>query len=233
MSEGELRVDALARLALLVPGEQDTSGVLQRLMNTAADVLDVAGAAVTLVADGRTEVAGATPDLLAELEGAQQDYARGPGVEALRRGRAVAVSDVRTQWGRWPEYTTVAMRHGVSAVAQIPMRQGGEQVGALGLFAQRPRAWSGQDLSMAALLAGIAAGHLLTAETLRRQQRLAEQLQHALSSRIVVEQAKGVVAGARRITPEAAYELIRGHARQRRIGVHEVARAIVELGLRL
>ncbi|MGF6888215.1 AmiR/NasT family two-component response regulator [Nocardia sp. GAS34] len=59
------------------------------------------------------------------------------------------------------------------------------------------------------------------------------RLQHALSSRIVVEQAKGVVAGARRITPEAAYTLIRGHARQRRIGVHEVAWAIVELGLRL
>src|SRR6266568_658449 len=72
MSEGELRVDALARLALLVPGEQDTSGVLQRLMNTATDVLNVAGAAVTLVADGRTEVAGARPDLLAELEGAQR-----------------------------------------------------------------------------------------------------------------------------------------------------------------
>jgi GAF domain-containing protein len=178
-------------------------------------------------------VAAATPGLLAELEGAQHDYARGPGVEALRHGRTVAVPDVRTQRGRWPEYATVAMRQGVSAIAQIPMRQGGEQVGALGLFARRPRTWSGQDLSMAALLAGIAAGHLLTAETLRRQQLLAEQLQHALSSRIVVEQAKGVIAGARRINPDAAYEMIREHARRRRIGVHEVARAIVELGLRL
>ncbi len=232
MSENEERVGALSRLALLVPGEHDTTGVLLQLMNTATDVLNVAGAAVTLVADGHSEVAGATVDLLAEVEGAQHDHSRGPGVDALRRGESVAVPDVRAHWVRWPEYITVALRHGVSAVAQIPMRLGGEQVGALGLFTDRPRAWTGEDLSMAALLAGMAAGHLITADALRRQQELAEQLQHALSSRIVVEQAKGVLAGTHNITPEAAYELIRGHARRRRIGVHEVARAIVELGLR-
>jgi GAF domain-containing protein len=232
MSKVEQRVGAVARLALLGPGEQDTAGVLVQLMNTATEVLDVAGAAVTLVEDGHCEVAAATLDLLAEVEGAQRDYARGPGVDALRLGESVAVPDVRVHWVRWPEYITVALRHGVYAVAQIPMRLGGEQVGALGLFTQRPREWSGEDLSMAALLAGMAAGHLLTADALRAQRQRAEQLQHALSSRIVVEQAKGVLAGARQITPDAAYQLIRGHARRRRIGVHEVARAIVELGLR-
>ncbi len=232
MADNEQLVSAVARLVLL-PDAYGRSGVLLQLMNTATETLGLAGAAVTLVEDGHCEVAGATLDALCEIEAAQCDCRCGPGLEALRRGESVAIADVRDYRTEWPEYTSVAVRHGVSAVAQIPMQLGDTRVGALGLFAPRPRQWSAAELSVGALLAGMAAGHLLTAEKLQRQQQLTDQLQHALSSRIVVEQAKGVIAGAHRITPEAAYELIRGHARRRRVGVHEVARAIVELGLRL
>ncbi|MBF6328161.1 GAF and ANTAR domain-containing protein [Nocardia transvalensis] len=232
MADSEQLVSAVARLVLL-PDAYGTAGVLLQLMGTATEVLELTGAAVTLVEDGQCEVAGATPDVLREVEAAQRDCARGPGMEALRSGESVAVADVRRHWNEWPEYTDAAVRHGVSAVAEIPMQLGQTQVGALGLFAPAPREWTAVELSVGALLAGMAAGHLLTADKLRRQQRLTDQLQHALTSRIVVEQAKGVIAGARRITPEAAFELIRGHARRRRVNVHEVARAIVELGLRL
>ncbi|MCM6775320.1 GAF and ANTAR domain-containing protein [Nocardia sp. CDC159] len=232
MADNEQLMSAVARLVLL-PDAYGRSGVLLQLMGTATEVLGLSGAAVTLIEDGHCEVAGATPDGFREVEAAQRDCERGPGMEALRRGESVAVEDVREHRGRWPEYATAAARHGISAVAEIPMQLGDIQVGALGLFAPRPRHWTEGELSVGRLLAGMAAGHLLTADKLQRQQRLTDQLQHALTSRIVVEQAKGVIAGAQRITPEAAYELIRGHARRRRVGVHEVARAIVELGLRL
>ncbi|MFI5783472.1 GAF and ANTAR domain-containing protein [Nocardia sp. NPDC051570] len=232
MADNEQLVSAVARLVLL-PDAHARADVLRQLMGTATEVLGLAGAAVTLVEDGRCEVAGATPEGLREVEAAQRDCDRGPGVEALRRGESVAVADLRAHCHEWPEYTSIAVRHGISAVAQIPMRLDDTHVGALGLFASRPRQWTAADLSVGAALAGMAAGHLLTADKLQRQQRLTDQLQHALSSRIVVEQAKGLVAGAHHIAPEAAFELIRGHARRRRVGVHEVARAIVELGLRL
>jgi hypothetical protein len=233
MSDSEQLVSALARLALLSPEAEDRAGLLQQLIGTATELLALAGAAVTLVMDGRREVAGATPGELRDVEVVQQDCERGPGVDALRNGEAVAVPDVRLHRSRWPEYAGAAVRYGLPAMVAIPMQLGSARVGALGLYASAPRAWTGADLSVGALLAGMAAGHLVTADRLRHQRQLTDQLQHALTSRIVVEQAKGVIAGTRRTTPEAAYELIRGHARRNRVSVHEVARAIVALGLRL
>ncbi|QIS20284.1 ANTAR domain-containing protein [Nocardia terpenica] len=233
MSDSDLLVSALGRLALLPLGSRDRSLVLLRLIETATETFDLTGAVVTLVEDGHCEVAGATADALLELEVTQQDCACGPAVEALRHGECVAVTDVREQSSRWPDYTRAAVARGVSAVAEIPMQLGPTRIGALGLYAPEPREWTATDLSVAGLLAGLAAGHLLNDDRLRRQQRLTHQLQHALDSRIVVEQAKGVLAGARSTTPDAAYQLIRAHARRRRIGVQEVARAIVQLGLRL
>jgi AmiR/NasT family two-component response regulator len=79
----------------------------------------------------------------------------------------------------------------------------------------------------------MATGHIVNASVLRRQRRLTEQLQHALDSRIVVEQAKGVIANARQTTPEVAFELIRTHARKNRATVQAVARGIIDLGMRL
>jgi GAF domain-containing protein len=127
----------------------------------------------------------------------------------------------------------VADRHGMSSVAQIPMRVGNLTVGALGLYGPTPRAWTERDLLVGGMLASVASGHIFNTNVLRRQQRLTRQLQHALDSRIVVEQAKGVIANARRTTPESAFELIRSHARKNRIAVHAVAKGIVELGLRI
>ncbi|MBF6170762.1 GAF and ANTAR domain-containing protein [Nocardia blacklockiae] len=233
MSDGDALVPALGRLVSRLPEAPNRSDALSELMGTATDVLALSGAAVTLVEDGRCEVAGALPGELMEVAAAQQDCARGPGLDALRQGTPVAVPDVHRHRERWPEYTGAAVRHGVSAVVELPLQLGAVRLGVLGLYAPAPREWTAADLSLGALLAGLAANHLLTTDRLRRQQQLTDQLQHALDSRIVVEQAKGVIAGARRIGPDAAYDLIRTHARRHRIGVHEVARGIVELGLRL
>ncbi|WP_024805126.1 GAF and ANTAR domain-containing protein [Nocardia sp. BMG51109] len=233
MSDGEPMMSALARLVLRLPDAPDRSGAVRQLIATAIDVLALCGAAVTLIDEDGGSVAGAVPDELAHVEAAQQDCARGPGVDALRRGEPVAVADMHRHGGQWPEYASAAVRHGVPAVVAIPVQLDSARLGVLSLYDSVPRDWTAEELSVGTLLAGLAAGHLLTADRLRRQQRLTDQLQHALTSRIVVEQAKGVIAGARRVTPDAAYDLIRTHARRRRVGVHEVARAIVELGLRL
>ncbi|MCP2316937.1 GAF domain-containing protein [Nocardia amikacinitolerans] len=233
MSDSELLVTALSGLVGLLPEPGDLTEPLHRLIDSATDALDLAGCAVLLVADGSSGVVTATPAALADVALSQRSSARGPALDALRHGEPVAVADVRERHSSWPEYTSVAARHGVRAVAEIPMRSGTTTVGALGMYAYDPREWTEPELSVGALLAGIAAGHILTAERLRAQQRLTEQLQHALDSRVLVEQAKGVIANARSTTPQAAYELIRAHARRHRVSVHAVAGGIVELGLRI
>ncbi|WP_431969470.1 ANTAR domain-containing protein [Nocardia sp. bgisy134] len=233
MSDSEQLVTALSGIVGLLPEPGDVVEPLHRVIDSATDALDLAGCAVLLVAGGHSSVVTATPAALADVALSQRSSERGPAVDALRHGEPVAVADVRERHEAWPEYTSVAVRHGVRAVAEIPMRSGVTMVGALGMYAYHPRQWTEPELSVGALLASLAAGHILTAERLRAQQRLAEQLQHALDSRVLVEQAKGVLANARNTTPQAAYELIRAHARRHRVSVHAVAGGIVELGLRI
>ncbi|MEV0292945.1 GAF and ANTAR domain-containing protein [Nocardia sp. NPDC050710] len=232
MSDSELLVTAVSKLAQLL-ADSETAAVLYQVIDSATDILDLAGGTVLLISDGRTGVITATPEELAEIPRRQQDVASGPGMDAIRRGEPVVVTDLRSQHRVWPEYASAALRHGVSSVAEIPMRSGAKTVGALGLYATAPRAWTGSDLAVGALLAGMAAGHLVAMERLREQQVLAAQLQHALDSRVLIEQAKGVIANARNISPDSAYKLIRAHARRNRISVHAVATGIVELRLRI
>lgn len=228
-----------ARLAELLPAIGDTAEMVRQLMHSATAALDLAGCTVmlmpdeTLTADEQTRFAAAAPEDFVEIELCQHSSERGPSVDAFRTGAPIAVDDIGRRRARWPEFSAEAVRHGVVSLAEIPMRVGGTTVGTLGLYGPTPRVWTARDLSVGALLASMATGHILNANVLRRQQRLTAQLQQALDSRIVIEQAKGVIANARRTTPEAAFELIRTHARKNRIAVQAVAKGIVELGLRI
>ncbi|MEV6428066.1 GAF and ANTAR domain-containing protein [Nocardia sp. NPDC051463] len=232
MSDSQVLVAAVSRLADAVAVVGETSWMVRQLMDSAADALDLAGCTVTLAQDGAERFTAATPDALLEVELCQHRTGRGPCVAVLRHGEPVAVTDIG---GRavWPEFGAEAVRQQVSSVAAVPMRSGDSTVGALCMYTREPRDWTEQDLSVGGLLASMAAGHIVQSAVIRRQQQLTEQLTHALDTRIIVEQAKGVLANARRTTPEAAYELIRAHARTNRVPVQAVAKAIVELGIRI
>ncbi|WP_330254617.1 GAF and ANTAR domain-containing protein [Nocardia sp. NBC_00565] len=239
MSDNEVLVVAAARLAELLPVLGNTSEMVRQLMHSAITALDLAGCTVmlmpdeTLTPDEQSRFAAADPEEFVDIELCQHSSARGPSMDVFRTGEPIAVDEIGRRRDRWPEFSAEAVRHGVSSLAEIPMRVGSTTVGALGLYGPAPRAWTDSDLSVGGLLASMATGHILNAHVLRRQQRVTEQLQHALDARIVVEQAKGVIANARRTTPEAAYELIRQHARKNRVAVQAVAKGVVELGLRI
>ncbi|MBL1074800.1 GAF and ANTAR domain-containing protein [Nocardia sp. 2] len=236
MSDSELLVAVLARFARLLPAAHEMPHILEQLMRSAIDVLEPAGATVALseqLGAGEPGPFSGIPAELLDLEVCQRECARGPGVVAHTCGAPVTITDIGNYGDMWPEYADLAGQHRISSIAAIPMRLDDTEAGVLSLYSRQPRRWSGRDLSVAALLAGMATGHIVTANLVQRQQRVTEQLQHALNSRIVVEQAKGVIAHARQTTPDAAFELIRAHARRNRVTVRAVARGIVELGLRI
>lgn len=239
VSDNEVLVAAAARLAELLPVIGDTAEMVRQLMNSAIVALDLVGCTVMLMPDEaltpdeRSRMAAAAPEELTAMELCQHRSERGPSVDAFRSGKPIAIDDIGRYGERWPEFAAEAVRHGLSSLAEIPMRVGETTVGALGLYGPSPRVWTDQDLSVGGLLASMATGHIVNSNVLREQQRLTAQLQHALDSRIVIEQAKGVIANARRTTPEVAFELIRTHARKNRVAVHAVAKGIVELGLRV
>jgi GAF domain-containing protein len=141
----------------------------------------------------------------------------------------VAVSDIVAGDAaeRWPDYTIAAKTAGVQAVAGIPMLAEGVAIGAVNLYASQPRDWSAEDLRVATILASIATGYLAHASAARQQQRTAEQLQQALNTRIIIEQAKGVLAVKREITVDEAFLTLRRYAREHGARIHDVCRAVV------
>ncbi len=236
VSDSELLVAVLARFARLLPAAHELPRILDELLRSVIDVLEPAGATVALaeqLCPGRSELFAARPADLLELEVCQRDSARGPGAVAFACGAPVTVIDIGGYDDMWPEFTSLARRHRISSVASVPLRVDDTEAGVLSLYSRAGRAWTGQDLSIAALLAGMATGHIVTANLVQRHREVTDQLQHALSSRIVVEQAKGVIAHANHTTPDLAFELIRSHARRNRVTVRAVAQGIVELGLRI
>lgn len=110
---------------------------------------------------------------------------------ACYTGEVVAVADLARTSDGWDAYRSVATELGVGAVAGVPMSLGGQVVGALNLYASGVRDWSEQDLAAVQVLADMCTGLLINASQLRQQEQLSDQLQQALHSRVVIEQAKG------------------------------------------
>jgi GAF domain-containing protein len=129
---------------------------------------------------------------------------------------------------RWPDYVIAAKTAGIQAVAGIPMLAEGEAVGAVNLYDSQPRNWSAEDLRVASIFASIATGYLAHASAARQQQRTSEQLQQALNTRLIVEQAKGVLAAKRETTVDDAFQMLRKYARDNRARIHDVSLAVVK-----
>ncbi len=229
-SHQELLVQSLTEFSdtLLVTYDLDT--VLEDLAARLNTLLGLDGTGITLEQAGRLQVAGALPVELATLERVQVDKSSGPCIDALRTGRVAASADLR-QESRWPAYRAAAGKAGIAAVAGVPLKLQERTFGAMDLYSCAARAWTEEDLMVARVLAHMATGYLVNSAKLRQHQELAEQLQRALDTRVIIEQAKGIVAQARGVDVEVAFELIRGYARTRNRRVREVAAAVVHLGL--
>ena len=142
----------------------------------------------------------------------------------------VAVADIGEgeASSRWPEYTVAAKDAGIRAVAGIPMLAEGTAIGAVNLYDSQARDWSSEDLRVAGIFASIATGYLAHASTARQQQRTAEQLKQALNTRLVIEQAKGVLANQREITVDEAFRRLRTYAREHNARIHDVSQEVVK-----
>jgi GAF domain-containing protein len=226
-----LRTLAEFSARLLSPYDVDT--VLRELMEGLSDALALDGSGVALAQNGRLEFTTAVPERLGELEKAQIEHQAGPCVESYQTGRIVAIADLRTHRDRWPEYCDLAEHLGLTSVAGIPMRLAGNTFGALNLYGAGERSWPKDDIEAAVVMADMAANYLVNASKLRQQEQLNEQLQHALDSKAIIEQAKGIVANEHDTTVDLAFDRIRTHARNHNVTVRSVAEAIVRLGLQI
>jgi len=228
-----LFLQTLSRFARVLPVHYDVETALAELTESVTGVLGLCGSGVNMAEHGRLRFVTAVSDASGELERIQEHQQSGPCQDAYDTGEVVRVSDVRVEFLRWPEFAAAATRLSVAGVAGIPMRLAGQIIGALNLYAAKPREWSDEDLTVAAVLADVATSYVINASKIRQQQQLGEQLKHALESRVVIEQAKGITAQQNAVSVDQAYHLMRGHARSNNASIRAVAEAIVGVGLQV
>lgn len=192
----------------------DIVELLQLLVEECAAIFDAAAAGILLVSPiGDLEVLVSTSER-SEFVGLMQVRAgEGPCVEAISTGQVVSVEDLGNIDARWPAFAADARRSGFASLHAIPMRLRNSVIGSLNLFRDRVGELNESDAAAAKTLADIATISIL-------QQRLVEesvvaqgQLQRALDSRVIIEQAKGYIAQSHGLDMDAAFRLIRAHAR--------------------
>lgn len=196
--------------------EFDLDGFLRLLVNRCPQVLDVPAAGVLIPDHG---VTASHEPLLPVLR-----HEESPLLDCCRDAKPVAVPEF-TAGSRWPAFTDGARDAGFASVYVLPLCRRAETIGALALF----RGEAGTtDVRLAQAVADLAAVCIQQARALRRSDELARQLQHALDSRVVIEQAKGVLAERLGMGMAAAFSALRNYARSHNTRVSELALSIVD-----
>ncbi|TGO03946.1 GAF and ANTAR domain-containing protein [Serinibacter arcticus] len=211
--------------------DYDIDEVMEELAERATALLGLMGSGVGLEREGRLEVITAVPPSVGPLEERQEADQDGPCVLALTTNTIVTVPDLATE-ERWPAYRQVAAQLHVRSVAAVPLTLTEKAIGSFNLYRDHTGPWSQGDLAAVTALANMATAFLVNASALAQQTQLTQQLQQALETRVLLEQAKGILAEANTITVTEAFSLIRRYARNRNIKIHDVANAVVHMGVR-
>jgi ANTAR domain-containing protein/GAF domain-containing protein len=220
--------DVFIEMADTLVDDFDVLEFLHTLTERCVQLLGVTAAGL-MVTDGagklRVVAASSERTRLLELFELQTD--EGPCVECFHSAAAVSVENLPTA-GRWPRFTAAASEVGFAAVHALPMRLRSDVIGALNLFGTEPGALAGEKLRIGQALADIATVGLLQQRAIRARDVLAEQLQAALNSRVLIEQAKGLLAERLQVDVEQAFAILRSTARNRNQRLSDLAQALVD-----
>jgi GAF domain-containing protein len=218
---------ALLELGKLRFGEMGVEDAIREVVHTTHAMFDVDGAGLMLAdADRQLRKVAASDDRFAHLEELQIQHQEGPCIDAYEGKELVGVEDL-VQDGRWPAFRAAAVDRKVRAVLASPLPYNQDAVGVVAVLSEDSRPWSAEG--ELALLAFTDLAALLIASMMQGEQQseLALQLQGALNSRQVIEQAKGVLIGRQGIPARDAYEQLRSQARSERRKLTEVCAEVV------
>ena len=226
--DGQLLSETFVELTDTMVADFDLIDFLHVLTSRSVELLDVSAAGL-LLADpgGELRVVAASSEAARLLELFQLQSDQGPCLDCFRSGRPVSATDLSSDQ-RWPRFADAAEQAGFAAVQALPMRLRDQVVGALNLFRTVPGAFEPLNVRVGQALADVATISLLHERSMRRSDTLNEQLQTALNSRVIIEQAKGKLAERLGIDVSQAFDLLRDQARNRNQRLSDVARAFVE-----
>jgi transcriptional regulator with GAF, ATPase, and Fis domain len=227
--DAELLSETFVELTDTLVAGFDVIDFLHVLTDRSVQLLEVSAAGL-LLADPRGElrVVAASSEAARLLELFQLQSDQGPCLDCFRAGRPVAAADLAAAAPRWPRFAPAAQRAGFSAVQALPMRLREQVIGALNLFRAEPGAFDPAAVQVGQALADVATISLLHERGMRHSDLLNEQLQAALNSRVIIEQAKGKLAERLGVDMDQAFALLRDRARTTNRRLSDLARAFID-----
>ncbi|MDT7546884.1 MAG: hypothetical protein QOE99_2994 [Actinomycetota bacterium] len=215
----------------LANGLVDGADVVDLLSGLTADcvrLLDVAAAGLLLADQRRVlHVVAASSERTRSLELFQLQRDEGPCLDCFHSGEPVTVPDLSEQTARWPQFVAAALQAGFVSVHALPMRLRDNVLGTLGLFGTKVGSLEEDDLRLGQALAHVASVALVAEKASADKTIINEQLQSALSSRVIVEQAKGLLAQLGSLDMDAAFAALRGYARDHNLRLSDLSHMLV------
>lgn len=213
-SREQLLIETLVGLQDTIVGGFDVADFLGVLAERAAELLGMDAAGIIL-RDGKggLQVAAASSERSRLLEMFAVAIDSGPCIECVRSGEVVISADVAAEAARWPRFAAGAAEAGFRATHGVPMRLRENVIGVLTLMHTEPHRLSPRDAYVAKALADSATIGLLHERAVRQAEDVSAQLEHALESRVAIEQAKGVLSQAAGVSPNDAFTVLRSYAR--------------------
>jgi GAF domain-containing protein len=225
----ERLADVFVDVADTLVKDFDVIDFLHTVAAHAAEITGTSAAGLMLSdADGRLHYMGASDEEVGLLELFQVQNDEGPCLDCYRTGEAVVELDLAQDPPRWPAFAPRALAAGIRSVHAFPMRVRERVIGALNVFGADRGALSSDEARVVQALADVATIAILQERALHQAEILTEQLNYALNSRIVIEQAKGAVARTFGVSVDEAFEIIRGHARSDRVRLTDLAYRVVD-----
>jgi GAF domain-containing protein len=218
----------LVALHRYIAGDQTLGDTLTQVASLAMQALDAEVAGISMVdGRGRALTPVYTDETSPQIDQAQYDAGRGPCLDAHRTATILRIDDTSAD-ERWPEFSEAARQHGIRSTISLPMVVGERAVGALNLYSREVARFHEKQEEWGMTFAGQAAIAVANANAYFEQADLAGNLRHAMASRAVIEQAKGVIMASMGVDADEAFEILRQQSQETNEKLREVAVTIVE-----
>ncbi len=229
MTREERIVETLVELSNTMADHFDVFELLHRLVERSLELMECTEVGLLLAnVDGDLQVMASSSECSETLNLLQSRNQEGPCFDCYHGSTPVFSGNLRAARERWPIFAPAAVQNGINSVHAIPMRVHGRTIGALNLFRNSIGLLAARDVLLGQGMADIAAVTLVQERAMRESRGVVQQLQSALNSRVVIEQAKGVLAERLKVSVDVAFANIRDYARAHNSRLVDVAREVID-----
>jgi transcriptional regulator with GAF, ATPase, and Fis domain len=225
----QMLLETLTVVADTLVDDFDIVDFLHDLVDRCAAIFDAVDVGLVLADEhGELIVMASTSERLRLIEALQVAADDGPCIDSFTTGSVVSAGSAEEIMRRWPDFATGVHDSGYQSVHAVPLRLRKNTIGSLNFFRDRPGDLAPEDVRAAQTIADVATIGLVQERAIREASLARDQLQHALTSRVLIEQAKGVISHSKGVDMEQAWVMLRERARSHQARIADIAQAVVD-----